>query len=59
MYFEYVVITFFAQQIEIDKVQHQKAHKTLFKKKDTVNLSKFFLDWSFFHKILQDCGYKE
>ena len=43
-----------SQQIETDKVYHQEAYKILFKKKFIVNLSKFFLGWSFFHGIRQD-----
>ena len=41
-----------SKQIESDKAYHRKAHKILFKKNLIVNLSTFFLGWSFFHGIL-------
>ena len=31
-----------SQQIKTSKVDHRKAHKILFKKKEIINLSKFF-----------------
>ena len=45
-----------SQQVETDKGYYCKAHKIFLRKRYILNLSKFFLGWSFlpWNEILQD-----